>query len=293
MKRFFVLFMTMVILLSFAACGKRTNSSSTSCWSCGKNVSKESSFCENCGAAIKDDKTEAESTNTETDEAMTNADDFTSSTEETQSTEKPTERTKARKPTHTHSYSTKVTSATCTKKGYTTYTCACGDTYKADYVNPSHNYVNNVCTNCGEANANYSAYQAEYTQLTADYNANVAELQSKIATSESNIEKSQQAINNARGSLASLSPSCPQWFLQQYINNWQAYGDTYAATQAANNAWTQQYNSQKSQLELAISTNTSKIQAEQANISMYNSTISNLTTQYNDNVAALKVEYGM
>ena len=35
---------------------------------------------------------------------------------------------------HTHSYNKVVTAPTCTEKGYTTYTCACGDSYKADEV---------------------------------------------------------------------------------------------------------------------------------------------------------------
>ena len=49
-----------------------------------------------------------------------------------------------------HTYTKKVTSATCTKKGYTTYTCsACGDSYKDNYVNASHNYKNYKCTSCG------------------------------------------------------------------------------------------------------------------------------------------------
>ena len=192
-----------------------------------------------------------------------------------------------------HFYDKKVTEPTCIEKGYTTYTCACGDTYKDNYINPSHNYVNNVCSHCGATNANYTAYQTEYAQLTNKYNADVAELQNKIATSQSNIEKSQQAISNARGSLASLSSSCPQWFLQQYINNWQAYGDTYTATQAAKNAWTQQYNSQKTQYENAISIHTSKIQTEQTNISLYNTAISVRTTQYNNDVSALKAKYGI
>jgi hypothetical protein len=33
-----------------------------------------------------------------------------------------------------HKYQSKVTDPTCTEKGYTTYTCACGDTYKGDEV---------------------------------------------------------------------------------------------------------------------------------------------------------------
>ena len=35
---------------------------------------------------------------------------------------------------HVHNYNTEVTEPTCTEKGYTTYTCNCGDVYFADYV---------------------------------------------------------------------------------------------------------------------------------------------------------------
>ena len=116
---------------------------------------------------------------------------------------------------------------------------------------------------------------------------------SKIEKSNENIEECQEAIDNARGTLYTLSPSCPQWYIQEYINNWQAFGNTYAATQAARNAWSQEYNSQRNQLNAVISTNTSKIQSEQQNISLYNSAISTLTTQYNNSVTSLKVKYGM
>ena len=36
---------------------------------------------------------------------------------------------------HRHSYTSKVTNPSCTTQGYTTYTCECGDSYVADYVN--------------------------------------------------------------------------------------------------------------------------------------------------------------
>ncbi len=40
-----------------------------------------------------------------------------------------------------HSYTPKVTAPTCTAQGFTTYTCSCGDTYKANYVSASaHSY---------------------------------------------------------------------------------------------------------------------------------------------------------
>ena len=35
---------------------------------------------------------------------------------------------------HTHAYAAVVTVPTCTEAGFTTYTCACGDTYVADEV---------------------------------------------------------------------------------------------------------------------------------------------------------------
>ena len=43
--------------------------------------------------------------------------------------------------THTHSYIETITNPTCTEKGYTTYTCECGDSYVDDYVDAvGHNY---------------------------------------------------------------------------------------------------------------------------------------------------------
>ena len=49
---------------------------------------------------------------------------------------------------HTHKYSKKITKPTCIKKGYTTYKCFCGKSYKSDYKNPTHTYKNYVCTKC-------------------------------------------------------------------------------------------------------------------------------------------------
>ena len=46
-------------------------------------------------------------------------------------------------PPHTHVYAPSVTAPTCTEQGYTTYTCACGDSYVDDYVDAlGHTYEN-------------------------------------------------------------------------------------------------------------------------------------------------------
>ena len=51
-----------------------------------------------------------------------------------------------------HNYKATVTAATCTEQGYTTYECVvCGDSYVGSYTSAlGHNYVNGVCTRCGE-----------------------------------------------------------------------------------------------------------------------------------------------
>ena len=53
-----------------------------------------------------------------------------------------------------HDYKTEITAPTCTEDGYTTYTCACGDTYKGDTVPAKHSYdANGVCSACGDKTA--------------------------------------------------------------------------------------------------------------------------------------------
>ena len=53
-------------------------------------------------------------------------------------------------PVHNHNYIPTTTLPTCTQQGYTTYTCACGDSYVDDYVKSGgHTFSNGVCTDCG------------------------------------------------------------------------------------------------------------------------------------------------
>lgn len=51
-------------------------------------------------------------------------------------------RDKVESPTLPHNYSTTVTAPSCTAQGYTTYICACGDSYVSDYVKAlDHSYT--------------------------------------------------------------------------------------------------------------------------------------------------------
>ena len=59
---------------------------------------------------------------------------------------------------HEHSYESVVTAPTCTEAGYTTYTCACGDTYTGDEVAATgHDYKYDICSACGEVDPAYAS----------------------------------------------------------------------------------------------------------------------------------------
>ena len=72
-------------------------------------------------------------------------------------------------PPHTHDYKATVTKPTCTERGYTTYTCSCGDSYKGSYVDPlGHDYKNGLCTRCGakDPSAHTHDYKSVVTKPT-------------------------------------------------------------------------------------------------------------------------------
>ena len=73
-------------------------------------------------------------------------------TTEEPTTEEPTTEEPTTEPAdHTHDYVTVVTAPTCTEKGFTTYTCACGETYVDDYVDTighRDSDFDSLCDNC-------------------------------------------------------------------------------------------------------------------------------------------------
>ncbi|MGN0532237.1 MAG: leucine-rich repeat protein [Eubacterium sp.] len=96
---------------------------------------------------------------------------------------------------HVHSYVTKVVNPTCAAKGYTTYTCECGDSYIDNYVNATgHTYDRGkvtkaatctatgvktyTCSKCGEIKAETIAktahtYKTTTTKATTSKNGSV------------------------------------------------------------------------------------------------------------------------
>lgn len=70
---------------------------------------------------------------------------------------------------HTHSYNPVVTNPTCTQKGYTTYTCECGDSYVSDEIDAlGHDYKvtveDSTCTKEGLKTYVCTRCQDSYTE---------------------------------------------------------------------------------------------------------------------------------
>ena len=93
---------------------------------------------------------------------------------------------------HTHSYKAVVTAPTCTAKGYTTHTCACGDSYVDTYVDAlGHAWDNGkvtkpateaedgvktfTCTRCGETKTeSIPVVSVDVTEMFSDVTKNWA-----------------------------------------------------------------------------------------------------------------------
>ncbi len=73
---------------------------------------------------------------------------------------------------HTHDYETVITAPTCTERGYTTYTCECGDSYVDDYVNATgHNYTSEITTQATHTTTGIKTFSCtcgdSYTEVIA------------------------------------------------------------------------------------------------------------------------------
>ena len=93
-----------------------------------------------------------------------------------------------------HEYLSKVTAPTCTKGGYTTYTCDCGSTYTSDKTPAAgHNFENDICTVCGQ-----SANVAMYGDVNGDETVDVTDvvlLAQYIAEYDVTIDESAANVN--------------------------------------------------------------------------------------------------
>ncbi len=141
MKKFTAILLALTLIFTLAACGTETV------------------VVDNTGSSETDTGDTTSNTTPDTDEVSSKndtssdkADDKNDNKEEDKKPETSSKAPTSSKNSHTHKYTSKVTAATCTEKGYTTYTCACGDSYKGNETPAGHNFSGYVCRVCGAAN---------------------------------------------------------------------------------------------------------------------------------------------
>ncbi len=83
---------------------------------------------------------------------------------------------------HFHNYTAEITAPTCTAAGYTTYTCACGDTYTGDETEKLSHIDENLDVECDRAGCTSKVAPPANSTLST-YTANC--LGSKVSTSNS------------------------------------------------------------------------------------------------------------
>lgn len=75
---------------------------------------------------------------------------------------------------HVHSYEADVTAPTCTTAGFTTYTCACGDSYTGDEVAATgHSFSEGKCTVCEAEDPDYVPEQPETDPTKIFFNEDI------------------------------------------------------------------------------------------------------------------------
>lgn len=149
MKRFLILLITAIMVLSFTACGNNEEEATVTCWSCGETISETASFCANCGSALASNPSNTEPSTSGTINTDTNTESTIPSTGSTEgSTEPPTTTPPTTEAPHSHSYNAKVTAAaTCGKDGVKTFTCACGSSYTEKIAaTGQHSWKSATCT---------------------------------------------------------------------------------------------------------------------------------------------------
>ena len=200
MKKIYQFIILLIVVFSLTACANGAND--MHCFNCGKSVSKDALFCEYCGIKI-DNTIETSSTTSEAsmEQMVDSVSPDIQQTTEVLTTEQIEESTKeltaepsiepttsvtvptTSEPTHAHSYTKEITIPTCTKRGYTTFTCSCGDSYIDDYTaQTTHSYSKQVTApTCSERG--YTTFTCSCgDSYKGDYVAQIAHSYSKQVT---------------------------------------------------------------------------------------------------------------
>lgn len=151
MKKIFIILLTVVILGCMTACDLDPTKESTGASESGALGSLPAGSEMQSSEGAQSPESSKPSDNVQSTEGAKPS-DSTQTTEGTHSAETAPPATGG----HSHNYTQQVTAPDCTNAGYTTNTCACGDSYRSDEKEAlGHQFTNGKCTVCAEAQANY------------------------------------------------------------------------------------------------------------------------------------------
>lgn len=148
-----------------------------------------------------------------------------SSSGQAPSSEEESENSSSSSSVHVHDYRATATEPSCTEDGYTTYTCACGESYVGDHVSAlGHDFVDGVCTACGDALSNGDLYRfGSYPQECVEDEALISVLSSIEEDDDSYVEHGGNRYFKTPGSLSGSYSEEDFYFFESRPLTWRYY----------------------------------------------------------------------
>ena len=161
MKKFIAIMMVLATLVSLSACKSEPTATATDALDVTESTNEQMQASEVMPTTTEGEKPDNDTTGQTDVQTPTTTEPLASTepaTETTAPATQPTQPTQLTQPTqpttpvvteppHQHSYSATVIAPTCNDKGYTKYTCSCGDSYCDTYTAAlGHHYIDEIIT---------------------------------------------------------------------------------------------------------------------------------------------------
>lgn len=157
-------------------------------------------------------------------------------------------------------------------------------------TNHTHTYGDDgSCTKCDTKHPQYQDYTVEFNALSKKYADDMIRAQDELNTSKAKLDSLMAELAGVAASISTLSPECPEAFIQQYVDS---LGDSAETREKALKDWTAQYQSQKAELDKKEHQLFEEIDKAEASITSGNAELTRLDDQYKTDLATLKAKYG-
>lgn len=153
MKKFIAIMMVLATLVSLSACKSEPTATATDASDVTASTNEQMQASEVMPTTTEGEKPDNDTTGQTDVQTPTTTEPLASTEPGTETTAPATQPTQPTQPTtpvvieppHQHSYTSTVIAPTCNDKGYTKYTCSCGDSYKDNYTAAlGHHFIDEV-----------------------------------------------------------------------------------------------------------------------------------------------------